>query len=296
MKNLSRSLAPTDFYRLAPKGRHVSAWATGGINKIIQSVNPTTREPQGQYFIFFDSLDAAHRYRDEITSLLAPPKAPRESAEAPYDRAPPLSLLPPGAHLEYALYPVPTQPKALGLTTELTATQGKTPYLLTPHLADPDLEFGPTKRVILRLAGSRLTPPAMRAALDADAEARNMPWSLVCPDRPWSAVRGLRAGSALIKYGMCARAQTGERPEEQREEEEEDQEEEEGEEENEGEGEGKEKDGWVQNQAPDTGYSRFVLTFTEPGEALRFVRAWHHREMVDERTNRTIVFHAAALW
>ncbi len=299
MKNLSRSLAPTDFYRLAPKGRHVSAWATGGINKIIQSVDPDTREPQGQYFLFFDSLDAAHRYRDEITTLIAQPAEPRP------DQPPPLALLPPGAHLECALLPVPVDSAVLRHTTELTENASRLPHLLPRHLEHPDLESGPSSCVTLGLAGSRLTKVALLAALEADADARNMPWSMMRPENPGSAVRGLLRGSATVGYGQFGREQqVGQSVEEQQkgrldkqqEEEEGKEKEEEGDGmENKQEREGK-KDGQTQNPPHPTAYSRFVLRFTEPGEALRFVRAWHRREMVDERTNRTIVFNASALW
>ncbi|KAL2175735.1 uncharacterized protein P884DRAFT_227867 [Thermothelomyces heterothallicus CBS 202.75] len=56
--SLSRSLAESDFYRWAPQGRHVAGWA-GGISKVVQAVSATTREPRGQYFLFFDTRSAA---------------------------------------------------------------------------------------------------------------------------------------------------------------------------------------------------------------------------------------------
>jgi hypothetical protein len=118
-------------------------------------------------------------------------------------------------------------------------------------------------------------------------------------EKPGSAVRGLQRGAGLVEYGAF-----GQEEEEQEEEEEEEDEEEEEEEEEEGneeeereeETEGGQDGGRTQSRERRNAYSRFLLTFAEPGEALRFVRAWHRREMLDERTNRTIVFHASALW
>ncbi|KAL2156975.1 hypothetical protein VTH06DRAFT_1119, partial [Thermothelomyces fergusii] len=58
LSSLSRSLAESDFYRWAPQGRHVAGWA-GAISKVVQAVSATTREPRGQYFLFFDTRRAA---------------------------------------------------------------------------------------------------------------------------------------------------------------------------------------------------------------------------------------------
>jgi hypothetical protein len=65
----SRSLAESDFYRLAEQGKHVAGWA-GGITKVVQSVSAVTREPRGQYFIFFDSRTAAKAYHARLIAML----------------------------------------------------------------------------------------------------------------------------------------------------------------------------------------------------------------------------------
>ncbi|KAL2200476.1 hypothetical protein P885DRAFT_66158 [Corynascus similis CBS 632.67] len=58
LSSMSRSLVESDFYRWAPQGRHVAGWA-GGISKVVQAITTTTREPRGQYFLFFDTRSAA---------------------------------------------------------------------------------------------------------------------------------------------------------------------------------------------------------------------------------------------
>ncbi|KAL2159910.1 hypothetical protein VTH06DRAFT_2043, partial [Thermothelomyces fergusii] len=51
-----------------------------------------------------------------------------------------------------------------------------------------------------------------------------------------------------------------------------------------------------QRPPPLYGYSRFVITFADAAEGRRFARAWHRRELWDERTNRVMTVNATALW
>ncbi|KAK3390414.1 hypothetical protein B0H63DRAFT_507761 [Podospora didyma] len=68
LNSASRSLLESDFYRLAPQGQHVDGWA-GGIVKVVQARSKATKEPLGQYFIFFDTRAAAMAYSKEVRRL-----------------------------------------------------------------------------------------------------------------------------------------------------------------------------------------------------------------------------------
>lgn len=59
----SKNLLESDFLRVGAKGNHVEGWV-GGILKVIQARNPDTLEPQGHYFILFDTHESATAYRD----------------------------------------------------------------------------------------------------------------------------------------------------------------------------------------------------------------------------------------
>ena len=61
----SPSLLPSDFYRLAPKGQHMEGWASG-IARVVQARDNDTKEPLGQFLLFFDNHDAARAYSEEL--------------------------------------------------------------------------------------------------------------------------------------------------------------------------------------------------------------------------------------
>lgn len=85
---LPPSLLDTDFQRLASPGHHVDGW-TGGLVKVLPSLHPSTKDHQGQYFLFFDTLLAARSYADNLlnsattTSLSNPPPPPQASPSSP---------------------------------------------------------------------------------------------------------------------------------------------------------------------------------------------------------------------
>ncbi|KAL2120603.1 hypothetical protein VTJ04DRAFT_4630 [Mycothermus thermophilus] len=68
LNHMPRSLIESDFYRYAPQGKHLAGWA-GGIVKVAQSISPVTREPRGQYFVFFESEQHAKAYKQHLESL-----------------------------------------------------------------------------------------------------------------------------------------------------------------------------------------------------------------------------------
>lgn len=245
LSDLSRSLAQSDFYRLAPQGQHVAGWA-GGIIKIVQSITANTRETRGQYFLFFNSRADAAAYRDHIDALLRNTDADLSS----------FTLMPRGSQLRSRLVSVKdlaAMARSAGSTQP--ASNGSVPYNLGRHLRGNYTGLGLSHSVAVHLAGSKITPEAMAKAIEDDGAARNLPWRLVEKD----SVYPLHTGSAKIAWGE-----------------------------------------WAGN-APDPseemrGYTRFAVTFADVAEAKRFARLWHKREMVDDRTERTMVVNATALW
>lgn len=269
--HMSRSLVESDFYRYAPQGHHVAGWA-GGIVKVVQSVSPVTREPRGQYFIFFDSASAARAYLNTLTGAT---QQLQTNSPPPLETCTPPKLL---TDVELAGFMGGTAAKEPGGGVILPA--GTPPPRVQP-LADSSIipyalgayitgRFQPKGfPVLVRLAGSKITVDAMTAAVEADGAARNLPWRLIEP-RPsvkhWPRqVQSLRAGSGKIALGVYEQYAEEDR-------------------------EGRTP------QPMGYGYTRFVLTFADAAEARRFARTWNRREMVDDRTTRTMLVHTAALW
>ncbi|KAK4134371.1 hypothetical protein BT67DRAFT_456288 [Trichocladium antarcticum] len=253
LSNASRSLVESDFYRLAPQGRHVDGWA-GGITKIVQSVSPVTKEPQGQYFLFFDTPGAAKLYADELKRL-------HYLARRALGESPP--------------WPDATPPKPNARFDASTIEPSIDPALHT-HLSrratPPPTGADMSHRVLLHLTGSTLPLGLLQRAIAADGAARNLPWRLLAVEQPKPGSPGarllprpiqtVRAGSGRIGWGEVAQMEA------------------------EGGGE----------ELALYGYSRFVVAFAGAGEARRFARVWHRRELVDERTERVVVVDATALW
>lgn len=65
---VSRSLVESDFRHIAGHGQHVDGW-TYGLVKVVQSRSRTTHEPQGCYFLFFDTESNARAYIDVLERL-----------------------------------------------------------------------------------------------------------------------------------------------------------------------------------------------------------------------------------
>ncbi len=68
LASTTATLAPSDFYRIAPQGQHVEGW-TGGLLKVLQARDTATLEPRGRYTLLFDSAAAAQAYADRIRRL-----------------------------------------------------------------------------------------------------------------------------------------------------------------------------------------------------------------------------------
>jgi len=61
----SPSLVYSDFSRVANQGSHLDDWVKG-LGHVHRSVNPLTGEPRGEYFLFFDTKEAAMEYAGNI--------------------------------------------------------------------------------------------------------------------------------------------------------------------------------------------------------------------------------------
>ena len=251
LNNLSRSLAESDFHRLASQGKHVAGW-NGDLIRIVQAVSDDTREPQGQYFLVFASLDAAEAYRRRITALLSPPSSDGDSSPP----LSPLTLLPSTGHLESSVLPLG---ELIAMISRVGADLGSsdTPSSnLVPHQLGPQLHASRWDQnlshcVVVRLAGSKISHAAMREAIEADGAERNLPWRLAAHRK----IFALAAGRGSIQWG-----------------------------------------GETETPSPRAqGYTRFVITCADAGEAKRFARVWNKREMVDVRTDRAMVVNATAL-
>jgi hypothetical protein len=286
---MSRSLVASDFYRWAPQGRHVAGWA-GGISKVVQALSPVTREPRGQYFLFFDTWNAAYRCKDQftrayqLTNKNESPDQPKPSpelgvqtkSESGNGKSTGNKLPLPTTPLELRAEPqiIPTT-DFLNLINSEPATSFRgipthsstVPYRLSAHLAHGgsapryDLSWS----VLVHLTGGKITVDGMIHAIATDGAARNLPWRLVEP-RPdletWPRpVQALRSGSGRV--GLAAEKQDRFR---------------------------------AQSGLLQYGYTRFVVTFVDAVEGRRFARAWHRREMVDEWTEGVITVNATAMW
>jgi hypothetical protein len=272
MPHMSRSLAESDFYRYAPQGRHVAGWA-GGIVKVVQSVSPVTREPRGQYFIFFDSASAAKAYLNTLdgsmhqTQTGSPPPLETPSPPKLLSDVELASFMGSGAPTKQSSSSPPPPEAPPPPRVRPLADSSIIPYALGAYITG---RFQPKGfPVLVRLAGSKITVDAMTAAVEADGAARNLPWRLV-ESRPSVAhwprqVQSLRAGSGKISLGVYELYD--------------------------------EEDRYDKTpQSVGYGYTRFVITFADAAEARRFARTWSRREMVDDRTARTMLVNTTALW
>ncbi|KAK3687637.1 hypothetical protein B0T22DRAFT_457693 [Podospora appendiculata] len=324
LNSAPKSLMESDFYRIAHQGLHVDGWVRGLV-KVAQARSPATQEPRGQYFLFFDSRDAALSYSDKLERLhklsrVALPAAWKSDCitgasldgntnaaggvDTPTD-APGLktyTLLPPNANLCSSIWSADdirphmfekqspklpaADPKSPGPKNRAQSTPPDARLLehLLHHQggisSDPDTA---RHNVLIRLYGSKITTGALRHAIDADGRERNLPWKLghhdsagIRSESADKAIRGLEASRSEIKWGMIQNMNPDAPGEDD------------GVFHYNGEGQGKGK--------AHSGFGRFVVSFSEPGEARRFVRAWHMRELLDWRTERMMTLHVTGLW
>ncbi|KAH6635401.1 hypothetical protein B0J18DRAFT_487484 [Chaetomium sp. MPI-SDFR-AT-0129] len=68
LTSASRSLSESDLYRWAAQGQHMAGWA-GGISRTLQAISFNTRTLRGQYFVFFDTWDAARGYAARLREV-----------------------------------------------------------------------------------------------------------------------------------------------------------------------------------------------------------------------------------
>ncbi|KAK3307103.1 uncharacterized protein B0T15DRAFT_529200 [Chaetomium strumarium] len=286
LQNLSRSLVESDFHRFARRGQHIAGW-TGGITKVVRSICPVTGEPRGQYYVVFDSQRAAAAYVDAVQTRLrqaqevgVPSSSSTTSSSQPIPAASHptttttthFTLLPPDLPFQAArlslndladVADAGSRQQQQGGTAAALAQDSVLPRMLQDELLGrSEADLG--RRVLVRLAGSKVTWETMKEFIRADGAERNLPWRLAA-SRP---VRTIRAGSGPIRWWG---------------------EEEDGLRELVAEGTNKKKE-------EEIGYTRFVVVFADAAEARRFARTWHRREVVDERTDRVMVVNARALW
>lgn len=314
----SPSLIDTDFYRIAPDGQHVEGWA-GGLVKVIQAHDSISYEPLGQYYLMFYSRPSALAYVDEVRRLHelsrrmlhAPADSGREVAKGPRDQAPasPQPFLTDeerAAVRSFTLYPPHIPPT---VSVRMWNTELVRELAAKSDIADvlPTLrpEAGTPARVLLKLTSpdgrhgeglGGLTADELWLTLRDDGRERSAPWVLanlsegIMPVKP-------RFGSKPDK--ITVRAEPVPVPLEPAV------------------GDDGDEDGALQGEhgggsgpvvgsrppAPRGGASvdrnerfrRFVLTFTQPAIARRFVRCWHKRVVYDALLDRSVVVDAVAI-
>ncbi|GAB1318873.1 hypothetical protein MFIFM68171_09083 [Madurella fahalii] len=321
LQNAPRSLLETDFYRLARQGQHVDGWAAG-ITQVIQARSAITGELKGQYYLFFESRAAAEAYLDKVDSLYLlaaesvshsfpdchlqarqqrqpEPAAPQPPPELPLgidpasDRDAALrswTIVPPAAPLRYTVLTLEELEdhlkKAVAVVTadgyktqskkgadflaspivpqrlrqQLARAAQLAPLLTLP--ADASSESN-NSQVLLHLTGSKIPKPALYRAIRNDELRRNLKWRMQRyeggqGEKDSYLVTALQPSGSKIEWG---RKDLNKKP----------------------------------SELPKIGFSRFILSFLEEAEARRFVRAWHRRDMVDERTGREMVVNATML-
>lgn len=253
---LPPSLLDTDFQRLASPGHHVDGW-TGGLVKVLPSLHPSTKDHQGQYFLFFDTLLAARSYADNLLNSATTSNPSNPS---------PLTLLPPSlprprihilssTHLKSLLRRFYPPPGAARPPSNLAPR----PENLHASVFHPERDDALAARVRVRLIGSRITAATLRAAIARDGRERGLPWGVV---EGGEGVAALAGSGAWVERGMFAA--------------------------------GPGVEGGVGSKV--RAYDRFVVTFEEAGEARRFVRGWHGREMLDRRNERVMGVEVLGLW
>lgn len=315
---VSSSLIDSDFYRIIPEGKYVEGWA-GGLVKVAQARDPISYEPVGQYFLMFHSRPSAVAYAAEVKRLHAlsqrlmhaPGSSGRKTARGKLESAPArpqpcltqeeeaaarsFALCSPDAELR-----VSVRMWGLRMVGQIAS---KTDITDVVQALRPEAET-PAK-VLLVVGGHHggLTARELWLALRDDGRERGTPWVLksaregLMPVRMRSLtnqVNGrvlLRAEAmpvpvnvdAAEREGMLAepggRGEGGERHDKRHPYQ--------GDEDPQ-QAQGGEADGYER-------FNRFVLTFTQPVDARRFIRGWHKRAIWDTEQGRSVVIDAVAL-
>lgn len=181
LTSASASLAPSDFFRLAPAGAHLRGWRRG-LAAVTQARHPATLEAQGTYHLTFDTAAAAAAYAAELARLHARwrhavraryhanPHRFRDGVRAPLldaarggDELARFAVLPPDARLE---------------VRKLVEEEDGTSQVERLFGARPG---GPAAaaRALLVVDGYGLTLAGLRRLVAEDGAERNMAWGLV---------------------------------------------------------------------------------------------------------------------
>lgn len=295
LSSASRSLVESDFYRLDAQGRHVDGWALS-IYKVVQTRSPRTQEPMGEYYVFFHNSSAALDYRKDVLQRhnMA---AGEQRTEHGLPKVAQYTLLPHSAPPKLELYASQVLQKML--LSKANKDKGEMALadkhaLLLEHLRMRS-KHGDQKRVLVHVESGSLTTQVLRAAIDADGEARNLAWELMPPEgetdvasiQPLQHTRheakfsvqneytaeveaaaAARAARAAAVVGQEADVVVTQRQLQQAD------------------------DGTIVGNA----YTRFLLSFKSLSESRRFARDWHKREILDRRTERMVTMNVTALW
>ncbi|KAK0637349.1 hypothetical protein B0T17DRAFT_651928 [Bombardia bombarda] len=322
--SLSKSLLVSDFARLANQG-NLDGWSSNLIN-VMQVRSPITQEPEGEYFLIFNSPTAARAYAESLEKL-------HETAyDAATERLKSLTRLP--AKQALGSNDVNQGSGSGGVEAEATAeessdrdqgqdqdrdatlpmrklldtrqnrdaTEDKNRKRLVTLLSGPAHFTGDPNRVLVKLHGSKITALDLRAAIDADGRARNLAWKL--SNQSWSPSETeeeeeegedfngggdaphLQAEEAGAKARRSARKRKWE------------------EEKirmihplpySESLKMYKDEDGEARDPIKKR-FGAFVVSFADHVESKRFVRVWHKRELADKTRDMTMTVHASSLW
>ncbi|KAI1175036.1 hypothetical protein F4777DRAFT_551690 [Nemania sp. FL0916] len=188
----SKNLLESDFLRLGVQGKHVEGWV-GGIVKVIQARNPDTLEPQGHYFILFDTYESARAYRDRLERQWRLGKRYVPGAHHARASTSHLSVpLPTGLRRTEKGEDVAKLVRAFTLVPPSQRRRVELSRATPARVAELQVEGGFVDR-LARTAGSeylvlvrfddgrRLPLAALRRALADDGARRNLPWRIASP-------------------------------------------------------------------------------------------------------------------
>lgn len=309
----SPSLMDTDFYRIAPEGQHVEGWA-GGLVKVIQARDAISFEPLGQYYLMFHSRPSALAYVNEVwrlhelsrKMLHAPADSGREVAKGPLDQAPasPQPFLSDEERAAVRSFTLCSPHVTPSISVRMWNTRLVRELAAKSNIADilPTLrpEGATPARVLLKLTSpdgqhgegqGGLTADELWLTLRDDGRERSAPWVLanlsegIMPVKPKFfserhkkiTVKAepvpvpLELGDDDIVDDDGSGPVAGPPPPHH-----------------------KDNNGDASVDKNER-FRRFVLTFTQPAIARRFVRCWHKRVVYDALLDRSVVVDAVAI-
>ncbi|KKY33600.1 hypothetical protein UCDDA912_g06423 [Diaporthe ampelina] len=306
----------TDFYRIAPEGQHVEGWA-GGLVKVIQAHDSISYEPLGQYYLMFHSRAPALAYVNEVWRLHelsrkllhTPADSGREVAKGSLDQAPtsPQPFLTDEERVAVRSFTLcsPHVTPAISvriwnteLVKELAAKsniadvlptlrpEGSTPARVLLKLTSPDGQHGESQ--------GGLTADELWLTLRDDGRERSAPWMLASLSE---GIMPVKPKFISEHYKITVKAEPVPLPLELGGDHADGFDEEHGGGPVAGPPPPPRKDGDRDARSVDRNerFRRFVLTFTQPAIARRFVRCWHKRVVYDALLDRSVVVDAVAI-